>query len=134
MLSNGKVLVAGGLTAATLLASAELYDPATGTGRSQAASILRAAHTATLLPDGMVLVAGGIKQRRHSRERGNVQSRWYADADHDANGNSDSDRNADTWTDRAHRPGKKDRGNKYDRVSNGGGHLGQLSTSTAMEM
>ncbi|HEV8534157.1 MAG TPA: hypothetical protein VGR87_00325 [Candidatus Limnocylindria bacterium] len=56
VLSNGKVLVAGGL----ILDSAELYDPATGTfaftGRM---TTPRAAPTVTLLVDGRVLVAGG---------------------------------------------------------------------------
>jgi hypothetical protein len=54
------VLVAGGYDISVLLASAEVYDPATGvwsdTGSLNAA---RDFHTATLLPDGRVLVAGG---------------------------------------------------------------------------
>jgi hypothetical protein len=53
------VLVAGGYNAGTL-ASAELYNPATGvwsaTGNLNTA---RYRHTATLLPDGRVLVAAG---------------------------------------------------------------------------
>jgi len=64
LLNNGMVLVTGGSTiingVTTILASAELYDPVTGvftpTG-SMAAS--RVSHTATLLKNGMVLVAGG---------------------------------------------------------------------------
>lgn len=57
-LSDGKVLVVGG-------ASAELYDPSTGTwsvtGNLNAghSSFFTATHTATLLEDGKVLVAGG---------------------------------------------------------------------------
>ena len=62
MLPDGKVLVAGGYDAylRNYLASAELYDPATG--RSSTTGGLnfgREKHTATLLPSGKVLVAGG---------------------------------------------------------------------------
>jgi Galactose oxidase, central domain len=67
LLSNGKVLVAGGRQHTTpptggLFAepSAEVYDPATGvwtgTGRM---TVGRFEHAATLLPDGRVLVTGG---------------------------------------------------------------------------
>ena len=67
LLFNGKVLVAGGanFTGAypslfATLADAELYDPATGTWTATGAmTIPRQYHTATLLPDGQVLVAGG---------------------------------------------------------------------------
>ena len=68
LLPSGKVLVAGGAaadcfqtTCSKIQASAELYDPHTGvwtlTGAMHQA---RARHTATLLPDGQVLVAGGV--------------------------------------------------------------------------
>jgi N-acetylneuraminic acid mutarotase len=69
LLPNGKVLVAGGCTAlldfcglghAGLTSSADLYDPQIGrwtrTGRMSAARLFQ---TATLLPNGKVLVAGG---------------------------------------------------------------------------
>jgi len=65
-LANGKVLVVGGGMGTTdavifpAYASAELYDPASGTfeatGSMQTA---RGAHTATLLSDGRVLISGG---------------------------------------------------------------------------
>ena len=61
LLSNGKVLVAGGLDKRTrVLASAELYDLASGTWTAtDNLATARFNHTATLLPDGKVLVAGG---------------------------------------------------------------------------
>jgi len=67
LLSNGTVLITGGLTYSTTtpptistLASAELYDPTTlafaATGNMTAG---RSAHTATLLNNGQVLISGG---------------------------------------------------------------------------
>ena len=64
LLPNGKVLVAGGengSNSSSFLASAELYDPASGTWSATGSlATARVAHTATLLPNGKVLVAGGI--------------------------------------------------------------------------
>ena len=63
LLQNGKVLVAGGSpnqNNTTYLASAELFDPASGTWSATGSlSNARAIHTATLLLDGKVLVAAG---------------------------------------------------------------------------
>lgn len=72
LLPDGKVLITGGISSATsdaigaapsfsLESSAELYDPATGTF-SAAGDLggVRAAHTATLLTNGKVLITGGI--------------------------------------------------------------------------
>jgi hypothetical protein len=63
LLPNGKVLVAGGRTgfpSGTILASAEIYDPANGSWTTTASlGIARWIHTATLLQNGKVLVAGG---------------------------------------------------------------------------
>ena len=79
LLADGRVLVAGGVsgtpattssivlatfetaeTSASVLATAEIYDPATGTfSRTGSMSTIRDHHTATLLNDGRVLVTGG---------------------------------------------------------------------------
>ncbi|MCL4867216.1 MAG: hypothetical protein KJZ47_15085 [Gemmatimonadales bacterium] len=61
LLSNGRVLVVGGMTGdERSAAGAELYDPATGGFLPTAAmGIPRHSHTATALSDGTVLVAGG---------------------------------------------------------------------------
>lgn len=70
LLSNGMVLIAGGETDsctggicmfAGTVASAELYDPVAGEFVStQSMTTPREGHTATLLPDGKVLITGGL--------------------------------------------------------------------------
>jgi hypothetical protein len=60
MLASGKVLAIGGRDTNGPMSSVELYDPDTGLWSSTGSlQTPRAAHTATLLPDGKVLVAGG---------------------------------------------------------------------------
>ncbi len=69
LLRNGRVLVAGGYNG-TPIASAELYDPASGiwTPTGSLANA-RNFHTMTLLSDGRVLVAGGVCASMFSRPR-----------------------------------------------------------------
>jgi len=65
LLQNGTVLLAGGVDnngigSGEALATAELYDPATGTFRATGSmAVMRGYHSSTTLFDGEVLVAGG---------------------------------------------------------------------------
>jgi uncharacterized delta-60 repeat protein len=68
-LSDGRVLIVGGGLAETdasiqgAYASAELYDPATGTFKATGSMHqARGNHTATLLSDGRILIAGGSNE------------------------------------------------------------------------
>lgn len=61
-LQDGRVLVSGGTsTGNKALATAEIYDPATGTwAMTGTMPVPRKDHRATMLPDGSVLVVGGV--------------------------------------------------------------------------
>jgi hypothetical protein len=67
VLPSGRVLITGGCAAddcTPFHRSAEIYDPSSRTFRPAAPmAVPRASHTATLLTDGRVLVAGGCTER-----------------------------------------------------------------------
>jgi hypothetical protein len=66
LLKDGKVLLAGGKIVSPALstssnATAEIFDPATGTfAPTGSMNVARSEHTATLLANGNVLIAGGV--------------------------------------------------------------------------
>jgi hypothetical protein len=62
LLSDGHVLIAGGVTSGEVtVASAELFDPASGTfSPTGSMAIARENQSATRLADGRVLIAGGM--------------------------------------------------------------------------
>lgn len=62
LLPNGKVLAVAGFGVGGYRASAELYDPGSGTWTATGGlATARYFHTATLLPNGKVLVTGGYR-------------------------------------------------------------------------
>jgi N-acetylneuraminic acid mutarotase len=75
LLPNGKVLIAGGFLQTTIpttknyvFSRAELFDPATGKWTETGSmNVTRDGHTATLLHNGKVLVAGGENLRDDGR-------------------------------------------------------------------
>ena len=95
LLPNGKVLVTGGETThgcVCSLSSAELYDWASGTWSATGSlGTARAIHTATLLLNGQVLVAGGYNNS------GRVASaELYGESDGDGDGFPDAIDNCPT--------------------------------------
>jgi N-acetylneuraminic acid mutarotase len=76
MLQDGSVLVAGGVQNAgyrSELASAEIYDPGSGTfNPTGSMSTPREGHTATLLRDGSVLIVGGSDNGIHTLDSAEI--------------------------------------------------------------
>jgi N-acetylneuraminic acid mutarotase len=76
MLRDGRVLLTGGVQNAgfrSQLSSAEIYDPAAGTfSATGSMSVPREGHTATILRDGSVLVAGGSDNGIHTLDTAEI--------------------------------------------------------------
>lgn len=76
MLPDGRVLVAGGAQNVGFrseLASAEIYDPSSGTfSATGSMSIPREGHTATALRDGRVLIVGGSDNGTHTLDSAEI--------------------------------------------------------------
>lgn len=63
ILADGRVLLVGGQDSLGILATADIYDPASGTfGQTASMAETRHFHTVTRLPDGSVLVVGGFTE------------------------------------------------------------------------
>ena len=76
-LNDGRVLVVGGFNDTGVLNTTEIFDPATKTWTMVAAMrVPRARHSATLLPDGTVLVAGGATGLDHPAPVTNTAERF----------------------------------------------------------
>jgi hypothetical protein len=76
MLRDGRVLLTGGVQNAGFrseLSSAEIYDPAAGTfSVTGSMSTAREGHTATMLRDGTVLIAGGSDNGIHTLDSADI--------------------------------------------------------------
>jgi Galactose oxidase, central domain/Kelch motif len=76
MLFDGRVLITGGarnIGFRSELASAEIYDPSTGTfSATGSMSVPREGHTATILRDGRVLIVGGSDNGTHTLDSAEI--------------------------------------------------------------
>ncbi|HEX8823460.1 MAG TPA: kelch repeat-containing protein, partial [Archangium sp.] len=84
LLSSGKVLITGGYAdpyGSSPFASAEVYDPASGAWSATASMATpRGEHTATLLPNGKVLVSGGFNALASAEVYDPASGTWSATA------------------------------------------------------
>ena len=70
VLHDGSILLVGGIgPAGAPLADAELFNPITRSTERKALAVARHAHSATVLADGRVLIAGGSKDEAPSSEQ-----------------------------------------------------------------
>jgi hypothetical protein len=83
LLPDGKVLIAGGSPTTNyrpgtmVLASCEIYDPWTNTFTpASPLTVTRMAHTATLLNNGRILIAGGLGTWAGSGSNSGIDTRW----------------------------------------------------------
>lgn len=78
MLQDGRVLIVGGMVEnGVFLSSAELFDPATGRfSTTDNMQSRRVGHSATLLLNGTVLIAGGLAGRVFEGGIRQVRCRW----------------------------------------------------------
>ena len=73
LLTNGKVLLAGGENLRRIVGTAELLDPASASLAATGGLVTeRKGHTATLLLDGRVLVTGGVDSNGNTLARAEV--------------------------------------------------------------
>ncbi len=100
LLPNGLVFIAGGQNSSGTLSSAELYNPATGTNGAFTATssmtTVRVVHTATLLPNGQVLIDGG--QDNNSNSLSSAEMYTYATGTFTATGSMTTARQWHTAT------------------------------------
>ena len=75
LLRDGRLLVAGGSDGSNSQATAQLFDPVTGTwSPTGSMTVAREGHSAVLLSDGEVLLAGGITAHQYGYDGSDQQA------------------------------------------------------------